>query len=182
MTDDYHMISGRCFFEWTTESARSLTGGGVYGMVRSHWTGGAPFTPLYWGIAGNIGQRLNQHDQWEPAIRQGMNVVLICHENSEANRRAVEECLIKTYPTPLNVQHNLPYARWMANVLAGFDPAPNLPRYNAFSDGPRLPPRRSGGLGFAPASHLPSYGALSDEPRLPRRRLGLLGALDRCRY
>jgi hypothetical protein len=77
---------------------------GNYGFLKS--TGLNIFTPLYFGEAENMRNRLRNHDRWLEAVRLGATII-VTHTapGGELARLAEERDLIAKWNPPLNVQH-----------------------------------------------------------------------------
>ncbi len=64
------------------------------------------WAPIYFGKAENLSARLSQHEQWEPAKRQGATHVFAhTSTGTEQSRLAEERDLIQRWNPPLNVHH-----------------------------------------------------------------------------
>ncbi|WP_316226226.1 hypothetical protein [Bradyrhizobium sp. SZCCHNS3052] len=77
---------------------------GNYGFLKH--IGNQRYTPLYFGQADSLRNRLLNHERWADAVRAGATV-LVTHTTpaGEAARLSEEKDLIAKWNPPLNVQH-----------------------------------------------------------------------------
>jgi hypothetical protein len=67
---------------------------------------GNTYSPLYFGEAENLQDRIPYHDRWQDAVRAGMTHVMAHKtEGGVTARLAEERDLIQRWNPPLNVQH-----------------------------------------------------------------------------
>jgi hypothetical protein len=99
--------SGAGYKYWSLaphEVANLLDVGGNYGFLKP--TGNSHWSPLYFGQADNLRNRLRNHDRWAEAVRLGATVI-VTHTTpaGELARLAEERDLIAKWNPPLNVHH-----------------------------------------------------------------------------
>jgi excinuclease UvrABC nuclease subunit len=76
---------------------------GLYMFCRQYMNGS--YTPLYIGQAASLKDRLPLHEQWNPAVRKGAQVVLAKVVEHQRDRDYFERCLIQQFQPELNVHH-----------------------------------------------------------------------------
>jgi excinuclease UvrABC nuclease subunit len=76
---------------------------GLYMFCRQELNGS--YTPLYIGQAVSLKDRLPLHEQWNPAVRKGAQVVLAKVVAHQSDRDYFERCLIQQFQPELNVHH-----------------------------------------------------------------------------
>lgn len=69
-------------------------------------TGPKTWTPLYFGQADSLRNRLSNHERWSDAVRAGATVI-VAHatQGAESVRLSEERDLIAKWNPPLNVHH-----------------------------------------------------------------------------
>lgn len=105
---DWPGQSGRTYRYWflSTPSVPSSiqSVGGNYAFVKQLPNGN--FSPLYFGKADDLSQRVPYHDRWADAVRLGATHVM-AHTTPAGDdaRCAEEQDLIRKWNPALNVQH-----------------------------------------------------------------------------
>jgi hypothetical protein len=105
---DWNGATGKTYRYWFLETPRNSTSikgvGGNYAFVKRLPNG--KFTPLYFGVADSLQNRIPNHERWDDAFRLGVTHVM-SHTTpaGDAARIAEERDLIQLWNPPMNVQH-----------------------------------------------------------------------------
>jgi hypothetical protein len=105
---DWNGATGKTYRYWFLETPRNAASikneGGNYALVRQLPNGN--FSPLYFGLADSLQNRVPNHERWNDAIRLGVTHVM-AHTTpaGDAVRIAEERDLIQRWNPPMNVQH-----------------------------------------------------------------------------
>lgn len=104
---DWTGKSGKQYRYWFLENVTAAsikTVPGNYAFVKRLPNGN--FTPLYFGVAEDLSERISNHDRWDDAIRAGMTHVMSHTTPGGEKVRCDEEIdLIQQWRPPLNTQH-----------------------------------------------------------------------------
>lgn len=105
---DWPGTTGMTYRYWFLDNPRTPSAiknvAGNYAFVRRHPNGN--FTPLYFGIADSLQNRIPNHERWADAIRAGATHVMSHTTPAGASARDAEERdLIQRWSPPLNTHH-----------------------------------------------------------------------------
>lgn len=106
-TINFAGLSGISYKYWNTDLSRMndvMPVAGNYAFLKP--TGPNSYTPLYFGVADNLRDRLRNHERWPDALRAGATVIVMHTTRAGAAARLAEERdLIAKWNPPLNVHH-----------------------------------------------------------------------------